>query len=250
MIDLHTHVLPGLDDGAPNLAEALAILRAVREDGVQVLAATPHVRADYPTTAEEMEDALATVRTASVDLGVEILAGGELDFRQLDRPVSELARFGLGGNPCYLLIETPYAGWPLELPEALFRLLNAGITPVLAHPERNVAVQARPERLAQLVAAGCLVQITAASVAGRFDSGARRAAKALIRLELAHLVASDIHGPNRAGTMRAACAAFRDERLARWLTEEVPAAIVSGDPVPHRPERGRVLRRPFRARAR
>jgi protein-tyrosine phosphatase len=140
VIDLHSHVLPGLDDGAADLDEAVAMCRAAAEDGIEVLAATPHVRDDYPTTPDQMEQALAALRAAAGD-SVRLVAGGEIDLGRLDLPREELARFALAGNPKYLLVETPYGGWPLDLPEKLFRLQAEGFTPVLAHPERNAEVQ-------------------------------------------------------------------------------------------------------------
>jgi protein-tyrosine phosphatase len=136
LIDLHSHVLPGLDDGAADLDEALAICRGAAAAGIEVLAATPHVRDDYPTTADQMEEALAALRAVAGDI-VRLVPGGELDLAELGRPHEELLRFALAGNPAYLLVETPYAGWPLDLADKLFRLRSAGITPVLAHPERN-----------------------------------------------------------------------------------------------------------------
>ena len=140
MIDLHSHVLPGLDDGAADLDEAVAICRAAAAAGIEVLAATPHVRDDYPTTPDQMEDALAALRDAAGDI-VRLVPGGELDLAELDRPRDELRRFALAGTRRYLLVETPYVGWPLDLADKLFRLRRAGITPVLAHPERNREVQ-------------------------------------------------------------------------------------------------------------
>ena len=144
MIDLHSHVLPGLDDGAADLEQALDICRAAAADGIEVIAGTPHVRrSDYPTTPDAMEAALGELRGAVGDI-VQVVSGGELDLEELDRPRSELERFGLGGNPNYLLVETPYHGWPLDIADRLFQLLAFGITPVLAHPERNFDVQSRP----------------------------------------------------------------------------------------------------------
>ncbi|MDX6427402.1 MAG: protein-tyrosine phosphatase [Gaiellaceae bacterium] len=247
MIDLHSHVLPGLDDGAADLDEAVAICRAAAADGTRVLAATPHVRDDYPTTPEQMERALAAVRAAAGD-GVRLVGGGEIDLAWLERPREELARFALAGNPKYLLVETPYRGWPLDLPEKLFRLQAVGITPVLAHPERNAEVQQRPELLEPVVAAGTLVQLTAASVDGRTGRRARACAATLLERNLAHLLASDAHAPGvRAIGMSAAAATLGDEALAHWLTVEVPGAIVENEPLPPRPravqQRRRFLRR-------
>ena len=235
MIDLHSHVLPGLDDGARDLAEAVAICEAAAADGIEVLAATPHVREDYPTTADEMEAALTRVRDA-VGATLRLVPGGELALDELGRPADELRRLGLGGNPSYLLVETPYFGWPLDLGERLFQLQAAGITPVLAHPERNADVEARPGLLEPLVASGVLVQLTAASVDGRLGRRSRTAAHTLLELGLAHLVASDAHAPTlRAVGLSSAARAVGDDDLARWLTVDVPRAILDDDDLPERP---------------
>jgi protein-tyrosine phosphatase len=245
VIDLHSHVLPGLDDGAADLDEAVAICRAAAEDGIEVLAATPHVRHDYPTTPDQMEEALAAVRAAAGD-SVRLVGGGEIDLAELDRPHEELARFALAGNPQYLLVETPYGGWPLDLAEKLFRLLAEGVTPVLAHPERNAEVQQRPELLESIVTGGTLVQLTAASVDGRLGRRARSCAATLLDRNLAHLVASDAHAPSlRAIGMSAAVEALDDEALGRWLTVEVPGAILEHQSLPPRPRTVRPRRRFF-----
>jgi protein-tyrosine phosphatase len=248
VIDLHSHVLPGLDDGAADLDAALAICRAAADDGIEVLAGTPHVRSDYPTSAESMLQALAELRAQAGDL-IRLVPGGELDLVELDRPVEELVRFALAGNPAYLLVETPYFGWPLEIGERLFRLRAEGITPVLAHPERNFDVQARPALLEPLVDTGTLVQLTAASVDGRGGARAKACATTLLDRELAHLVASDAHEPSvRAIGLAAAARAVGDE-LGHWLTVDVPRSIHDGTPAPPRPKRRRSGARRFLARS-
>ena len=233
MIDLHSHVLPGLDDGVRTIDEALALCAAAAGEGVEVLAATPHVRHDYPTTPAQMEEALAAVRAA--DPPVQVVSGGELDLAELDRPKDELARFGLGGTR-WLLVETPYWGWPLDITERLSRLRLQGFGVVLAHPERNADVQERPELLDPLVADGTLVQLTAASVDGRLGTRPARCARALIDRGLAHLIASDAHAPDvRAVGLRAAFASLHDEELARWLVDDVPRSILHDVEPPPRP---------------
>jgi len=240
VIDLHSHILFGLDDGAATLEQSLEIARAAVEDGIEVIAATPHVREDYPTTAAEMEQRLAAVRQAVQAEGIplDVRPGGEIALERLaNLSPDELSRFGLGGNPRCLLIEFPYYGWPLDLGDRLFQLRTQGMTPVLAHPERNGDVQADPERLRALVLSGAVVQVTAASVDGRLGRRARDAAVQLLELELVHLIASDAHAPSlRAIGMRAAAEAVDDEALARWLTEAVPAALLAGEVLPERPE--------------
>jgi protein-tyrosine phosphatase len=245
LIDLHSHVLPGLDDGAADLEAAVAMCRAAAGDGVEVLAGTPHVRRDHPTTPQQMEDALAALREAAGDI-VRLVGGGEIDVAELTRPPEELARFALAGNPRFLLVETPYRGWPVELAERLFLLRTAGITPVLAHPERNAEVQQQPDLLVPLVAGGTLVQLTSASVDGRLGRRVQSCAATLLRRNLAHLLASDAHAPSvRAIGMRSAAEAVGDPALARWLTVEVPGAIVEDEAVPPRPHSMRPRRRLF-----
>jgi protein-tyrosine phosphatase len=239
MIDLHSHILPGLDDGPETLEGSLELARAALDDGTELIAATPHVRDDYPTTASQMESAVEEVRTALSDAGVELelRPGGELGLERLDElEPAELRRFGLGGSATYLLVESPYYGWPLDLEERLFRLQATGMTPVLAHPERNAEVQADPERLRQLVERGALVQLTAASVDGRLGRRPQQASSRLLELGLAHLLASDAHAPAvRAAGLSAAARSLGDQSLARWLTRDVPAALLASEELPPRP---------------
>ena len=116
---------------------------------------------------------------------------------------------------------------------------------MLAHPERNAEVQEDPERLRPIVDAGVLVQLTAASVDGRLGRAQASASRALLDARLAHLIASDAHAPAiRAIGMTAAAEAVGDDALARWLTHDVPAALLAGAPVPERPQKSRLrLRR-------
>ena len=247
MIDLHSHILPALDDGPGTLEGSLELARAAVADGIDVMAATPHVRDDYPTTADEMETAVERLRgeLARAEIPLELRTGGELAVDRLDLPREELRRFGLGGNSRYLLVETPYSGWPLDLAERFFRLQAGGFTPVLAHPERNAEVQADPaRRLQPLVEGGTLVQLTAASVDGRLGRRAQAASARLVELELAHLLGSDAHAPTiRAVGLTAAAESLGDDALARWLTRDAPAAILDGAPLPPRPAARRRRRR-------
>ena len=250
MIDLHSHILPGVDDGARTMDDARELATRAAADGVTAIAATPHVRDDYPTSPDDMEAGVGAVRAdlAGHGIDVDVLTGGEVDVERaghLSR--DDLARFTLAGTGRYLLVEFPYAGWPLGLDQSLFNLRAAGLTPVLAHPERNRDVQARPIRLEPLVAAGTLVQVTAASVDGRIGRSARETAERLLEHGLVHVLASDAHTPDvREAGLAEAARAVGDAGLARYLTEEAPAAIVAGErvePAPARRRRGFFFRR-------
>lgn len=239
MFDLHTHILPGLDDGAADLAESLALAREMVNDGVGVAVATPHVRADFPTTPAQMRAARdlleAALREEAVPLSV--LPGGELALDALLALSSEdRSAFGLGGRSSLLLVEVPYHGWSDAIEDTVAALLASHVTPVLAHPERNPAVQNRPEVLDRLVRAGAVVQLTAASVDGRLGRRCERTSRSLLDRGLAHVVASDAHGRSmrRIGLAHLGDA-LGDSGLARWLTSDVPSALLTGDPLPSPP---------------
>jgi protein-tyrosine phosphatase len=239
VIDLHSHILPGLDDGAEDLDDALEIARAAVADGIIAIAATPHVREDFPTTADAMERGVAKLRAALEREGIdlELLPGGEVSLEQLDRlSHDELRRFGLGGNPTYLLVETPYWDWPPRFGEIVSRVRSFGMTPVIAHPERNPAIQADLAKVASLVDAGALIQVTAASLDGRLGSRTRASARKLVDAGLVHVIGSDAHAAGiREVGLSGARKVIGDDELASWLTESIPEAIVRDEPLPPRP---------------
>ena len=178
MIDLHTHVLPAVDDGARTLGEARALALHLASQGVTVIAATPHVRDDYPTTPDVMEEAVAEVRAdfEAHRVPIEVVHGAEIDLGLLWAiPQEDLPRLTIAQTGRYLLLEFPYRGWPFALDSAVKRLVELGVTPLLAHPERNPEVQDRPDRVRGLVESGALVQVTAASLEGSRDRAAQAA---------------------------------------------------------------------------
>lgn len=246
MIDLHSHILPGIDDGARTLDDSIEMALAAVDGGISTVAATPHVRDDYPTLAGTMERLLGALREALAFLSIDlrVLGGAEIaisSLRALEQ--DDLRRFALAGNPRYLLLEFPYFGWPLSLEMEIGRLGALGVTVVLAHPERNPEVQLAPERLKAAVSAGALVQLTAASVDGRLGSRTRRTAFELIQNGLAHLIASDAHLPSvRSIGLQDAFQALSQSDLAQWFVEDVPRAIVEDTPIPPRPRDARRLR--------
>lgn len=248
MIDIHSHILPGIDDGARSLEEARELARETLADGVTVIAATPHVRSDFPTTPERMERGVAELRGdfARAGISLEVVHGGEIALERLaDLDADDLRRFSLAQTGKYVLLECPYFTSPLELVPAIKALRHAGLTAVVGHPERNPDIEERPGRLASLVELGALVQVTSASLDGRLGRGPRNTAARLLDLGLVHVIASDAHGPHiRGGGLAAAAEAAGGTELAGYLTEEAPGAILAGEPVPAPPSRRR--RRRFR----
>ncbi|MGH3062121.1 MAG: tyrosine-protein phosphatase, partial [Gaiellaceae bacterium] len=243
LIDLHSHILPGLDDGSRTVEDARALARRAAAEGVTAIAATPHVRVDYPTRPEEMERGVMRLREDFVAQGidVDVLHGGEIDLGMLATlDDDELRRFSLAQSGRYLLLEFPYSGWPASLEETVYGLGLRGFVAVVAHPERNRALQSDPRRLAEAVRIGALVQVTAASLDGRIGRSSQKAAVRLLELDLAHVLASDAHTPEiREAGLAGAAESVGDEALAHFLTVDAPTAIVAGEALPERPPRTR-----------
>ncbi len=248
MIDLHNHILPGIDDGPRDTDGAVELAARAAADGVEVLAATPHVRADYPAVhPEELGDRVEHLRGAlqAAGVGVELVCGGEVDiYWAQSATADDLRHVSYGQRGTDLLVETPYGALHDRFEQLLFQLRARGMRLLLAHPERNQAFHQDPKRLADLVRQGVLLQVTASALA----SPKRRThafARGLVREGLAHVIASDSHGAglDRAGL--AAGVASLDEvapRRARWMVTEAPAAILAGEPLPP-PPRDRAPRR-------
>lgn len=245
-IDLHSHVLPRLDDGAATIADSVELAAALAAGGVRVLAATPHVSDAYPTRAEDIQSRLTEVRAAlrAADIPLELVGGAEIAFEQLERLPTEMVRsFSIGGTGTFVLVEFPYDGWPRGIADLLAAFAREQMFVVLAHPERNGMVQAAPQRLAGLVEAGALVQVNAGSIVGASGSAAAAAARSLVDSGLAQLVASDAHD-SHSRPMIVDAAGYLAGELAEWLTWEVPSAVLAGErPPPRPPQRGRRWRR-------
>jgi protein-tyrosine phosphatase len=240
VIDLHCHLLPGIDDGPPTLDGSLELARALAADGIEVVAATPHVRDDHPSVVpSELAGRCAELRGALAADGIEleVVLGGELDLaRGLEASADELRLVSYGQTGKYLLVETPYAELSSLFEEQLFELELRGFRLLLAHPERNPTFQTDPERLAEIVSRGVLLQVTASSlVQNHRRSRSARLARALVRRGLAHVIASDAHGPHvdRAPISEAVEVARRlAGRHAESMASETPAAILAGEQPP------------------
>jgi len=240
VIDLHCHVLPGIDDGPETIAGSLALARAAERAGIRTLVATPHVSWRYANTAAAIARGVAALNERLAEEGVEleVLAGAEIAMTRIaDTAPDELERLALGGNG-WLLVEPPFTPAASGLDTILLELQRQGHRILLAHPERCPAFLRDPEMLARLVQAGILTSITAGSLAGRFGSAPQRFGLSLLREGLAHNVASDAHDAvQRAPGMASEIEQAGLGALSDWLTLEVPSAILAGeDRVPARPE--------------
>ena len=254
MIDLHSHLLPAIDDGPNDLEGSLALAREMAGAGVHRVAATPHVREDHPNVVPpELGDRCTRLAASLADAGIalEVVSGGEVDLLwALEASDEELRSVSYAGAGTDLLVETPYGPLPSGFEGMLFDLSVRGFRVLLAHPERNPSFQQDRGRLRALVERGTLTQVTATSLLlppKRSRSGSL--ARELVRGDLAHIIASDAHGPAAPGRASLAegaeaAAALVGRARALWMVEAAPAAILAGSPLPQAPAReGGVLRR-------
>lgn len=243
MIDLHCHILPGVDDGADEVAVALAMARMASDEGIHTIVATPHVSPRYPLDSVTIEDGVERLNAviAEEDVPLSVRCGAELAATSLmDIDDEDLWRLALGGGDC-LLVESPYVSQVPFFEQLIFDLQVRGFRPMLAHPERSPMFQRDPDRLSSLVGRGALCSITAGSMKGVFGETVRKFTLALLHEGLVHDVASDAHDQSRRPPgLRAGFLALDSElpgisAQMPWFTEECPAAIIAGLPLPPRP---------------
>jgi len=243
VIDIHCHVLPGLDDGPANLPDALAMARAAVASGTSTIVATPHIDHTWRVRPQLIPQRAAALQQALRDRGIDlqIETGAEIALSRLaDLSRGELAGLRLGAGP-YLLLECPLSITAGDFDSLLLTIHGREKSIVLAHPERSPLFQREPARLARLVEAGLLCSITAGSITGAFGELVRRFSIELLRQGLVHDLSSDAHDPlNRPPGIGDALASAEPElpgisSQREWLTLLAPAAILAGEPLPPRP---------------
>lgn len=243
MIDIHSHVLAGLDDGARDMAESIAMAEIAVGDGVRRMVATPHnvwgAEQDERFTSlvsivrDKVRALQAELDARQVKLqvlpGVEVYLAPEV-LKQLDTGQA----FTLAGTR-YLLLELPLSAYPFYTENVIFELQVKGIVPILAHPERNTVVQEDPNILHPLVERGVLIQLTAASLTGLFGPLVEKTAHRLLEHNMAHVIASDAHTLTKRSPVLSAgvekAARVIGEQRAVAMVEDVPAAILGDEEI-------------------
>lgn len=240
MVDIHCHLLPGLDDGPETLEEALAMAEMAVADGVTHVVATPHANDHYPFVPElvrQRRDEIAERFAGRLELATG--CDFHLSFDNLQDARAHPAKYTLN-QKSYLLVEFADYAIPPAMDDALHQLQLAGLTPVVTHPERNALITRQPARLERWVQRGCAVQITAGSLVGRFGSAAQRAAEDWLDRGLVHFIASDAHNttsrPLRLRPAYDAVAARWGADVAHALCQDNPRAALEGRPLPWIPE--------------
>lgn len=237
MIDLHTHILPGVDDGVDTEDAAVEFARVAAEDGTKVVVATPHCREGfYVNGREEVLSAVARLRERLEREGLELRLepGAEVHIcPSLVQRIGDGRAPTLADNGKTLLLELSLSQYPLELENTVFQLKLAGIEVLFAHPERIRYFQEDVSRYEAVVRLGAYGQITTGSVLGVFGDETRRFSDELLRKGLVHVLASDAHNtrgrPPVLSKALAAMIPLVGEARAAAMTDAAPRALLAGE---------------------
>jgi protein-tyrosine phosphatase len=232
VVDIHCHILSGLDDGPTTLEESITMARMAVAAGTTEIVATPHANSRYVYDEETVEAKLTELRAAVGD-AIRIHRG--CDFHLTPQNISDAlaapGKYSIAGRG-YLLVEFPDDSLTDTAGEIFRKMLGAGLRPVITHPERNPLLRERLELVELWVEQGCFVQVTAVSVLGRFGKEAKEVADRLLNHSLVHFLASDAHDCKHRTPVLATAwdhiAKKFGERAARGLLETNPAAAVIG----------------------
>src|SRR5579884_336392 len=240
MIDVHCHILPGLDDGPDRLEESVQMARSAVADGITHVVATPHSSDEFYFVYEKVKKLRDRLQE---EVGPELNIATGCDFHwspeNLEALRQDRAKFCINQRD-YLLVEFNEFSIPESTDQTLHELRLEGIWPVITHPERNRLLCRQPERMEAWIKLGCRVQITAGSLTGRFGNTARERSLKWIERGMVHIVASDAH--NTTGRPLALGPAYRvvqerfGEETAEAMFVENPLAAFEGRPLPRVPE--------------
>jgi protein-tyrosine phosphatase len=232
MVDIHCHILPGIDDGPAELSESLKMAEIAVADGITRIVATPHVKGEVHSPeflserVRQFNDKLQRTYTP-----LQVLKGADVSFLL---PPVVVARYTINDGP-YFLLEFPHSHLPHNADEIVFKIQLGGLRPIITHPERNPSIIRDPDLLFRLIDAGCLVQVTAGSLTGEFGADSKSCAHYLLKKRRVHFLATDAHSAtHRRPVLSAAvkeAAAVIGSQPALDLVTTNPAAVIAGRPL-------------------
>ena len=241
MIDIHSHILPLLDDGAKSMEEALEMARIAASDGIHRMVCTPHMFNGISSNPEPSEvlDRVGALQEAIGKEGLRVMPGNEVHFSH--QIIEKVRTRGVTNvnRQNYMLVEFPTLNVPVGAKELFEELLSNGVHPILVHPERNAQIQTRRSMVAEFVEQGVYVQLTAMSVTGEFGSAAKNCAESLLRHNCVHFLATDAHRAERRPPIlsrgRDAAAAIIGAERAGKLVYTNPLAVITGGAIEAEP---------------
>lgn len=240
LIDIHSHLLPGLDDGAKSWDIAVEMCRIAAADGIEHMVATPHANDRYAYRREKCLRLLDELRqrvgpSPALTLGCDF----HFSYENLQSLRDDPACYTVGKTQ-YLLVELSDFSIPPHLDDSLLRLGDLGLIPVITHPERNTILQQNLGRVLYWAEQGCVVQVTGSALTGFWGERALRAAQKLLECESVHILASDAHDAHYRkpvlSAARDAAAEIAGPEAASALVNENPRAVIEGKPLPYFPQ--------------
>jgi protein-tyrosine phosphatase len=239
MVDIHTHILPGIDDGSKSWEMTAEMCRIALRDGTTHMVATPHSNDTYQYNRERFTDMLGQLHdSADGQLAFSIGCDFHFSYDNIRDALDHPRRYTIGDTQ-YLLIEFNDRAIPTTVKQDILSLLSCGMVPIITHPERNPPLMKNPEMVLMMIEQGCLVQVTANAVTGGWGLKSKRVADWLLQRHAVHVIASDAHDPiGRTPMMseaRSVAVQLVGESVADALLTLNPQAIVDGNPLPYRP---------------
>ncbi len=240
MIDIHTHILPAIDDGPTTMTESLEMCRIAVDDGIKKMIATPHVQngmydLDANKVLEKIQMLNQLLKQEGLDLVIFPGAEVHLNDRLLDAKIlKESSILTLNGGRKYILLEFPFQWVPSGTEHVIFKLRSMGFTPILPHLERNFKIQRDPYMVRHFAEMGAILQVTAQSITGDFDAAPMKCALWMLKNNLVHVIASDAHSPvGRPPILSKALKVVSDklgEEAAKKMVLDHPRIILEGLP--------------------
>ena len=243
MVDIHHHLLPGLDDGSPDDQTSLAMARLAVADGITHIVCTPHANSHYAYDRDANRSHLSALQQRLDEQAIPLTLGLGCDFHisydNVRAALTDLTRFTINASN-YLLVELPDFGIPPNMRETFLQMREAGLRLILTHPERNPTLVADPQRMIPWLRDGLLLQVTADSLTGQMGSEAQRTAHRLLANRWVHFIATDAHNlTSRPPRMKQAWEIIErryDLGYAVALCETNPRSVFLGEPLGVQPE--------------
>jgi protein-tyrosine phosphatase len=236
LTDLHCHLLPGIDDGSKTMTQSMAMARIAVDDGITTTVVTPHhLNGVYTNRAQSIREAIERLNAAlqREAIALNILPGSELHLTpELPGELAAGTALTIANKGRAALVELPVHTVPVGAEHLLEDIIAQGLTPVIAHPERNSELRRNPDRLADWVQMGCLAQVTVQSCTGRFGESVQDAARTMVGAGSIHVAASDAHRDRRRvpklTPAREPIADWTNEQVAKLLIETYPTDLAAG----------------------
>jgi len=236
MVDIHCHILPGIDDGPQSWALTAEMCRIAARDGVTHIVATPHCNHEFAYDRDRCTEMLGELSdSAEGKLTFSLGCDFHFSYDNIQDALAHPRRYTIGESQ-YLLVEFSDFGIPPEVKQNLLSISSSGMVPIITHPERNRPLLNKPEMVLEFVEQGCLVQVTANSFTGYWGSRSQKMAEWLFKRQAIHVIASDAHDPARRPPVlseaRKVVTELAGAEVADALLVQNPAAIVDGESLP------------------